>query len=127
MNIRISLLASCVALPTYAASSFDGQYHGTLSRDPGGYNATTCSQGGNVLMTVEDGKLQYNHFQNAVLKAAVGPDGSFTAKGESRSIRRLADHSPERQDHRRYDRGDRQGREPVQLRARAAEGLTEKA
>jgi hypothetical protein len=84
MNIRLSLLASCVALPAYAASSFDGQYHGTLSRDPGGYNAATCSQGANILMTVEDGKLQYNHFQNAVLKATVAPDGSFTAKAESR-------------------------------------------
>jgi hypothetical protein len=82
MNIRISLLASCVVLPAYAASSFDGQYHGTLSRD--GYNNASCSQGANILMTVEDGKLQYNHFQNAVLKATVGPDGSFSAKAESR-------------------------------------------
>jgi hypothetical protein len=84
MIIRLSLLAACVALPAYAASSFDGQYHGTLSRDPGGYNAGSCSQGANILMTVEDGKLQYNHFQNAVLNAPVAPDGSFTAKAESR-------------------------------------------
>jgi hypothetical protein len=84
MNIRLSLLASCLALPAYAASSFDGVYHGTLSRDPGGYNASTCSQGANVLMTVEDGRLQYNHFQNAVMKAVVAPDGSFSAKAESR-------------------------------------------
>jgi hypothetical protein len=64
MNLRLALLASCIALPAYAASSFDGrQYHGTLSRDPGGYNAATCSQSANILMTVDNGMLQYNHFQ----------------------------------------------------------------
>jgi hypothetical protein len=81
MTLRTLTLILC-STAAFAAGAFDGQYHGTLS--PGGANAAGCSTGSNVLMTVNDGTLQYNHFQNGVVRTALAPDGSFTGKAESR-------------------------------------------
>ena len=81
MTLRALTLILC-STAALAAGAFDGQYHGTLS--PGGANGPGCSTGSNVLMTVNDGTLQYNHFQNGVVRTTVAPDGSFTGKTESR-------------------------------------------
>jgi hypothetical protein len=62
---------------------YDGTYHGQLTAD--GNNAMTCAKQAPIQMTVTNDQLEYHHFSNAVIHAAVAMDGKF--KGSAQSAR----------------------------------------
>lgn len=66
---------------TTAAGMYDGTYHGQLSAD--GNNATNCAKAAPVQIVVTNDQLEYHHFNNAVIHAAVAPDGKFSGSAQS--------------------------------------------
>ena len=65
----------------WAAGMYDGTYHGQLTAD--GNNATNCAKAAPIQMTVTNDQLEYHHFNNAVIHAAVAPDGRFSGTAQS--------------------------------------------
>jgi hypothetical protein len=64
-----------------AAGMYDGTYHGQLTAD--GNNATNCAKAAPVQIVVTNDQLEYHHFNNAVIHAAVAPDGRFSGSAQS--------------------------------------------
>ena len=77
--------ATAITAGAWAASPFDGTYHGTYTWAGNG-NATRCG-GGDMRVTVTDGKFAYTPLGGAgSATATVGPDGSFSAQAGDRYL-----------------------------------------
>ena len=83
--MRTLILASLLLAPAaWAAGMYDGTYHGQLKPDPDKAQATVCSKGAPIQMTVADNTLTYVHMGNATITATVGGDGSFSGSGTNK-------------------------------------------
>jgi hypothetical protein len=79
---RAAILVGALLLASPAwAGMFDGTYHGQLTAD--GNNAMSCAKAAPIQMTVTNDQLEYHHFANAVIHAAVAPDGKFSGSAQS--------------------------------------------